>query len=455
MHYLKSLYFKIVQLGIEESDSHFLKLRIKIINQFTIIIAIGTFLGGLFGIYNREPDFYNAFFMTLTSILVLYLIHHRKLNATRFYCTYVYPIFVFYLVIIYGSELKLEFGYGAFILSSVFIYETNKERFINISFIIVLLIIGFYYTKNYDSIYASSVNFIDTLIVVSISLLCCFLLLKTYFDESKVYYGKQFGLINKLEVNNNELSKLIDINKTKNDLITILAHDLKGPAASFQNLTKKLQYLIKENDRERIIEMSHHYESQGNVLFYNLDNLLNWVLSQREEIKPINEEIAIHTFINEIIKWQRSFTRKETIKITNQIDPDLFLESDKNILKIIVSNILNNAIKFSADKGKIIISSSFNKNFFSISFIDFGSGIEADKLAAFSNRNVQFMDSLRSDGHGLGLKTCIFLIKKLKGKIKIKSKLNEGTIVDVSLPIASISQHQNHISKTEIDPIFK
>ena len=74
--------------------------------------------------------------------------------------------------------------------------------------------------------------------------------------------------------------ELKEVNKSKNKLFAILAHDLRGPISSFSNLSKKVQYLISKGEWETLDQMSNQLEKRTSRLDQLLSNLLSWILTQ-------------------------------------------------------------------------------------------------------------------------------------------------------------------------------
>ena len=109
---------------------------------------------------------------------------------------------------------------------------------------------------------------------------------------------------------------------------------------------------------------------------------------------------------------------------------------DKNQVTVIVRNIVSNAIKFTKQGGKVIVSLSENKNYALIKVSDGGLGMPQTLIDKILNNSLDIDISYGTEnekGTGLGLNLVIDFIKRNNGKIKIVSQENEGTEITVFL----------------------
>ncbi|KPA14949.1 sensor histidine kinase, partial [Candidatus Magnetomorum sp. HK-1] len=125
------------------------------------------------------------------------------------------------------------------------------------------------------------------------------------------------------------------------------------------------------------------------------------------------------------------------ISIQKHISGDIVAFADYNMTNTIVRNLLTNAIKFTNPGGHIYVSALINDdNMVEISIKDDGIGIDekvVDKLFRIDHQ-FKVIGTAGEMGTGLGLKLCSDLILKNKGRIWIKSSLNEGTCIYFTLP---------------------
>ncbi|HPS63953.1 MAG TPA: PAS domain-containing sensor histidine kinase [Ignavibacteria bacterium] len=230
-----------------------------------------------------------------------------------------------------------------------------------------------------------------------------------------------------------ELEKL---NKTKDKFFSIIAHDLRNP---FQGLLGYLELLDSKNE---IISESEkaHYISQLNVIagtLYNLvDNLLQWTRLQSGKLKINKTTFNLRELSEKIVTLLTINSFRKEIKFINEIPQGQTINADEMSIKLILSNLLTNAIKFSNPKSDIALSSSVTSEGTYLYVKDNGIGIPPERLRRLFDSSQQ--DSLRGTGNeygsGLGLLICKELIELNGGTIRIESELQKGTTVEVFIP---------------------
>ena len=88
---------------------------------------------------------------------------------------------------------------------------------------------------------------------------------------------------------------------TKEQIFSIIGHDLKKPALAFRGITNKLNYLIDNNDKDRLIRFGESIETDAIELNKLTDNLLNWALLQKDLVSVDSEEIVLDELVAENI----------------------------------------------------------------------------------------------------------------------------------------------------------
>lgn len=234
-------------------------------------------------------------------------------------------------------------------------------------------------------------------------------------------------------VENNK--KLEELDREKDGIIGIMAHDLRGPLNNIQGLSQLLE--SNENlDEEQKTYIGYINKSvkSGNSLITDLLFMSN--INHPEKTIEL-KDIELSEFIE---VWAKSYiTRldKKGQELRTFIDKKpLIIHTDQKLVTRIFDNLMTNAIKFSNKGSKIDLSVNSNNDSIVISFKDYGPGMsEADKNKAF--KMFQKLSARPTDGessHGLGLAIVKTLVEKLEGSITIKSELGKGTEFILSLP---------------------
>ncbi|MEM9824252.1 MAG: ATP-binding protein, partial [Bacteroidota bacterium] len=231
-----------------------------------------------------------------------------------------------------------------------------------------------------------------------------------------------------------ENKKLLEqLNASKNRLFAILAHDLKGPAASFNNLTASISYLLRKNQPERLLELADYFEKTGDQVNYILTNLLDWAVSQKDEFTHQPVSIDVHPTIKEIVTELGYLTSEKKVAIQNEIEEQQICTFDRNAFSIVVRNLLHNAIKYSHPQSKILVQSLKRAEQSGIRISDSGIGMSQERIKhILEGRPIESVLGTASEkGNSLGLSTCIKLVEKNRGKMKIQSQKGHGTAIEL------------------------
>ncbi len=239
---------------------------------------------------------------------------------------------------------------------------------------------------------------------------------------------------------NNELK---EVNEELDTFLYRSSHDLIAPVKSIRGLLQLLR--ISKEDPAVLVEMM---EDRILRLEATLLEINGYVKNSKSE--PVATNIQLHHLINEAWEDIEFVEHADRITFRNEVERELVITSDPELWKMIVHNLLINAIKYH-DKGKsnqyIVVRQTDDKQFFSLYVEDNGQGISPDLLPRVYD--MFFRANERSTGSGLGLFLVKKMVDKLGGTISIDSVLGDGTIVSVSVP----DLHQSiNISGRKLNP---
>lgn len=225
-------------------------------------------------------------------------------------------------------------------------------------------------------------------------------------------------------------------NETKNRLFSLISHDLRGPITSFHNIARLVSRYNKQNERAKIDLLSQKIDLSVNKLNTLLNNLLNWALTQTNELHCRLENINIDTLLQEVISLYNDELLQKEIIINLQCNNNAVALADYNMLTAVCRNLLSNAIKYTPRKGTIIFSVQDSGNSLQISITDSGVGIDTDKLPYIFEPNERKSSSGTEGekGTGLGLLVVKQFVTMQNGSISIESKPGKGTAVHLILP---------------------
>jgi len=239
-----------------------------------------------------------------------------------------------------------------------------------------------------------------------------------------------------LRKNNRDLKQL---NFTKDRLFSIIAHDLLNPFTSIMGLSEVFKENYNDmNDKERQEIASTIYLSSGR-LFALLQNLLLWARSQTSSIKFDQTTFPILEIIKESTDYLQEQMQKKNQRFELVCDPVMCVYADVDMVKTVIRNLVNNAVKFTNDGGHIKIEVTKDDRFAYVVVSDNGQGMDLAKVTTlFDASNVHStVGTAGEQGTGLGLLLCKEFVERNKGEIVVTSQKGKGSAFKFSLPLTA------------------
>lgn len=245
------------------------------------------------------------------------------------------------------------------------------------------------------------------------------------------------GIIRDITERKKILEKLENLNNTKNQLISIIGHDLRSSFLTINGFSKLIKDRIEKHTTSEISNMSDTIYNTSILAQRLLENMILWAKSQSNSILVEFTELNLSQIINDCININTTNLQSKNINVELSIDDSTIIKTDKNILSTVIRNVINNAIKYSNNSNSIKIKSSINEKEIIISVIDSGIGFNDETLKKIINRQnvVSNAGTNNEKGTGMGLMLCFSILEKINGNIKIISELNIGTEVQIIVPI--------------------
>ncbi|MBN1183642.1 MAG: HAMP domain-containing histidine kinase [Bacteroidales bacterium] len=232
--------------------------------------------------------------------------------------------------------------------------------------------------------------------------------------------------------------ELKSIERNNKKLIAIIAHDIKAPMSSIVGFLSLLKDNIFVMDRNNISEYVDRVLHSAQKTFNLLDDILEWAFAEKAVNMFHQEHIKLNDLLTEEIGSIKLILLQKKIKITlkNILAETVFI--DKQMIKAVLRNLINNAIKYSFESGEIIIDTKKNKGFVEVSILDEGVGIQKnlqDKIFTKKGYN-STLGTKNEAGSGFGLLLCKEFIDIHNGKIWIISEPGGGSEFKFTLPLS-------------------
>lgn len=225
------------------------------------------------------------------------------------------------------------------------------------------------------------------------------------------------------------------LNAAKDNLFSIVSHDLRSSVNALKSSNSKLQTNLETKNYEALDLLLHSNSAIANGAYNLLDNLLHWALLQTEQSYFKQEALRLQTIIEHVVYNYKPLMLEQHISFENTVPKSTLVFADQESLKIILRNLFDNAIKFSPDGGKISVYLRNTTPLIELVVEDTGLGINASTRLSLLEETPLLSKKKHEDliGSGLGLQLCKSMIKKNGGIFNIESEENQGTKMIVSL----------------------
>ncbi|MBN1143033.1 MAG: PAS domain S-box protein [Bacteroidales bacterium] len=235
-----------------------------------------------------------------------------------------------------------------------------------------------------------------------------------------------------LQMVNTELEHL---NRTKDKLFSIIAHDLRNPFNAIMGFSKLLKEDYDEMDNMQQKNVLDLINVSSQTAFNLLENLLQWARTQTNKIAFQPENFDLSETATSAIELHSALAIKKGITLKNEIEQETLVYGDKNMIDAVLRNLISNAIKFSHPEGRIIVSANKTGDNFEIAVEDDGIGMDQECLSKLFRADTFFSTAgtRGESGTGLGLILCKEFVERNNGRIKAKSKEGAGTTLSFTL----------------------
>lgn len=436
-----TIYQRFFRLGIQDSYSEFLKRRIKFINitntvsaAIFFILAIVSFIFGI-----KHIMYLHLFRFVGISISLIFLYNYR------YYVSVFITLFILSVSTIlsaFALDQQNIFHYGIFLLCAISFYFYPKHWWNIIFFFLSAITFALLHKFNVTKPYIASPG--DYVGIFSIFTLF-YLLFELIVSEYK-HYEKEMKQKNEILLESNiklkeNIDKLESLNKLKDDFLSIIAHDLRNPMNSIQGFATLLYSNPEISDEKKEI-YARNILLGAKSAHELLINTLNWVKTNTGTLCVNKTSFNLYELVEETIESGKLMTVSKEIDFIFNCDRNLIVIQDKDILSIILRNIITNAIKYSYSKSNIVISVEREReNEVSIHIVDFGVGMSGDEIENIIHihQRESKMGTINEKGTGLGINLCLKLADLLNAQLKIESQIGKGTDVSITFKINEVA----------------
>ncbi len=233
--------------------------------------------------------------------------------------------------------------------------------------------------------------------------------------------------------------RLESLNAFKDRIMAVMAHDLKSPLNSLQGLLDYSQ-VEEESDPKMIKSLLGKLSTQLVILRQSVENLLHWARLQIGATGSFDttNTISIGQAFNEVHSLFNNLMKDKGISIEENLEEaQTIINSDPEVLRIVLRNLMSNALKFSPQSGTVYLKGHREEGYYYMEVQDEGPGIDPKKMEALFKDIVDpSVGTAAEKGTGLGLHLSGEFLRSSGGSIGVKHNEAKGAIFWVQLPIS-------------------
>lgn len=206
-------------------------------------------------------------------------------------------------------------------------------------------------------------------------------------------------------------------NQVKSKLFSVISHDLRGPVSSMY------AYLQMQQQTESNAQFSQQTEK----LLDTLEDLLVWSKSQLHQFTAVHEKVLLKPLVDQVAGLLQTQAREKKLELQNRIQSSLYLNTDLNMITIIIRNIFSNCIRYSVPATVITVNAEARHSDIILTVIN---KADPSRLTAFTNRQ---SNTVSSDASGLGITLIKEFVQKLNGTVDYIIRIDEVSTI-ISIP---------------------
>lgn len=276
----------------------------------------------------------------------------------------------------------------------------------------------------------NQLNRIYLIVAIILSVIAVLVILFVYYNFRKT------ARLNRLISSQKE--ELEQLNQVKNKMFSVVSHDMRSPVNS---LSAFIQLLEKGRvSQDSLIGYSQALKKKLADTTMMMENLLNWAASQLEGFRAFIERAPIRPVTEKAVTGIAGQAAEKQVSIDNEISPGAMAAIDKDMLEVVMRNLLGNAVKYSYPGAVVTLSAAISGDGQSIRIQvkDEGAGMTADYVERINSGSLLLLRSTagtaREKGTGLGIYLSLAFIKMMYGSLQVESDPGRGTRFTITLP---------------------
>lgn len=273
-------------------------------------------------------------------------------------------------------------------------------------------------------------------VIVALALVIAFNL-RSKKRTNQMLAERNLQLSNALQKLSESELELQNLNRSKDRIFSVVAHDLRNPVAAITGFSELLHdnfdQFTPETRKEYVLQILQGTQRIQNLL----ENLLIWARSQMKAVKYEPEILKVKGIVDDCVRELKPNFDHKKVECLVRVDRKCEVFADKSMIYTVFRNLLMNAIKFSFPGGKVRITSDITDEECRIMVSDDGIGIQPEIQAKLfdANESITSPGTTGESGSGLGLVICKEFLERNRGSISVESEPANGSTFTVILPL--------------------
>jgi PAS domain S-box-containing protein len=239
-----------------------------------------------------------------------------------------------------------------------------------------------------------------------------------------------------------DISASKELDKRKDEFISMASHELKTPITSLKGFLGLLQRRLPIQADEKALHYLARMDAQVNKLTKLINDLLDLSKMQAGQLDYREERFDLDALVQEIVENVQETTQTHHLLLEGQTQAEVFGDHDR--IGQVLINLLNNAIKYSPQADRVLIHVAKSQNMALVSVQDFGIGIAKEHQHKIFERFYQVTDAEEKTypGLGIGLYISCEIVKRHGGQVWVESKKGKGATFHFTLSLTHEGKRQ-------------
>jgi signal transduction histidine kinase/DNA-binding response OmpR family regulator len=246
--------------------------------------------------------------------------------------------------------------------------------------------------------------------------------------------GQMIGVVTVLR----DITELKELDKAKSTFVSMVAHELRAPLAAIEGYLDVILEGVGGDDPQRMRKILERSRERTQGLLALINDLLAISRMQAGRLAKEKEKLQLGILLKDVGELMKGQALEKKVNIEMEVPDDLPpIQANREDITRVFTNLLDNAIKYNHQKGKVSLRACADDAFVRVEVQDTGIGIPKKDIAHLFDEfyRVKSKETRLITGTGLGLSIAKKIVEEHNGHIEVESKLHQGSTFRVLLPI--------------------